>query len=222
MQGARLASRARVASGRPRSWWLSSAAPACLALASCASGASSSGGDLRAAAEASAAMSGATPEVPSVPTGGPTTDASSAASSAPVVDVEVDVTGTGLTRHALAGRLGVWSGPPGGPLGLSVEAFDRDDGALEQTVRARLGASIEGLTSTRVTAAGQDRAAVAFTTGQSHARSEHCAFVVRRAGASGPGVLVMALAGLGQGPADCARVVAHPSLAKALGSLRLR
>lgn len=167
-------------------------------------------------------------EGPSVTaTSAPSSDATAPSSTSPaaaarVVDVDVDVDGTGLTRHALAGLLGVWSGPPGGPLGLSIEAFDDDDGALEKRVRARLGAAIEGLETTRVTVAGQDRVAVAFTTGQSHARSEHCAFAVRKAGASGPGVLVTALVGLGRGPADCARIVSHPALAKALGSLRLR
>lgn len=104
------------------------------------------------------------------------------------------------------------SGPPGGPLFLVVSAITRDaefgpdDGASSSVVE-------------QVELLGEQRRAVAWISGASHARTSHCSILV--APPQGEQALLIEL-GVGhqRDEVTCKTALAHEQLAKVLASLR--
>ncbi|MBN1774745.1 MAG: hypothetical protein JXB32_26035 [Deltaproteobacteria bacterium] len=158
------------------------------------------------------------------------TAAAAAERGLPAVGFSFDTVGTPMHSGTFPedGTAAYASGPPGGVQTLRVESCDEAPeaaGALERHVRTRysderLGPLVVG-EPTEVGLAGAQRPALPFVTGQSMARSNHCAIAVADP-AGGPRGLVVVVAHSDlEGEPDCAVPLANEQLARVLGTFRL-
>lgn len=135
------------------------------------------------------------------------------ANGLPPLDFSLDFRATAFTVMPFAeGSYLRASGPPGGPLFLIASAI---------TTRAEFGPG-EGASDSvveQVELLGEQRRAVAWISGSSHARTSHCSFVV--APPQGEQALLIEIGVGHQGPeVTCKTALGHEPLAKVLASLR--
>lgn len=134
------------------------------------------------------------------------------ANGLPPLDFSLDFRATAFTVMPFAeGSYLRASGPPGGPLFLIASAittraeFGPGDGASDSVVE-------------QVELLGEQRRAVAWISGSSHARTSHCSFVV--APPQGEQALLIEIGVGHQGPeVTCKTALGHEPLAKVLASL---
>jgi hypothetical protein len=149
------------------------------------------------------------------------TAAAAAARGLPPVNVACSLDGLPLSAVIFPwpGCYLALSGPPGGPLGLTIEAGHA--GQTPQTVVASFGAALAPVVGTAeavVTVGKLVCPAAVCVTGHSHARSVRVVAVIGWPGTAGT-VVVQLFAG-GDEP-DAARVLEHPVLATVLRRLTL-
>lgn len=150
------------------------------------------------------------------------TAAASQARGLPPVGLSVDLAGTVL-HDSGAPRPGVLlhlSGPPGGPLGVSVEIV-KDGGGLEALVRERFDKPGWGPLRigepVTVEVAGEKRPGLAFATGQSLGAMGQVAALVEFPGKDFAALVVL---GCGGREPDAKGTLAHPDLAAVARTLR--
>lgn len=149
--------------------------------------------------------------------------AASEARGLPPVALSVDLAGTAL-HEVGAPQPGVLlhlSGPPGGPLGVSVEIVCSGRG-LEPIVRERFDKPGRGPLrigeATTVDVAGAGRLGLAFATGQSLAAMAHVAVLVEFPGKDFAALVVL---GCGGREPDARATLEHRDLAAVAKTLRL-
>lgn len=129
------------------------------------------------------------------------------------------------TRFPAPGVLAVFSGPPGGPLGMLVESDGLSGGdaatlhdALRTAPSTRIGADRVIGDPVERAIGGVARGAVAMLAGNGRARTHYCVAVIPAVEGAGRGLLVW-FYGAGQGveAPSCDAVLAHPVLAAAAG-----
>lgn len=150
------------------------------------------------------------------------TAAASKARGLPAVGLSVDLSGTALADFSspAPGVLLHLNGPPGGPLGVSVEIVKPGSG-LEPLVRERhdkpgWGPMRIGEAVT-VDVAGGKRPGLAFATGQSLAAMAQVATLVEFPGKDFAALVVL---GCGGREPDAKGTLAHPDLAAVARTLR--
>ena len=117
------------------------------------------------------------------------------------------------------------SGPPGGPLFIGVQSFNRGTGqpaTLAQTVSAQSLPSLVLGTAAKVQMAGVSRQAQSYTFGKGNFRTHGCAVLIPRAPSTEDGLVVTFWVGLhnDSGP-DCQAVLRSRDLAPTAESFRL-
>jgi hypothetical protein len=124
------------------------------------------------------------------------------------------MSGTRLTD----GRYLHLSGPPGGPLSLSISPATID-AELTALLGDRIGSA--KVVTEQVELLGASRAAVAWITGESQARTSWCALIVGHAGAQAGDAALLIELGVGhQGDAvTCKTALEHPTLEAVVESL---
>lgn len=136
----------------------------------------------------------------------------------PPVEVAFDLEGTRLlASHGIfPGVIATFSGPPGGPLGGSIEAVNAGEGSgwLEELVRERWdrpgrGPLVIGEPA-EVEIGGVPRAALSFCSGQSLAQTSQVAVIVPL---GKTGFSILATFGVGGRQPDATAVMAQPDLA---------
>lgn len=158
------------------------------------------------------------------------TAAAAQAAGLPPVGFSLSTADAAWTVRKFPGR-GVFvqlSGPPGGPLSLSVQTYPRpraSGSTLLRWILARFSKPFHRpLTiqpTKRFAFAGLPRPAVSFTSGSSMARTAYCAVLV--ASATTPPIEFVVLFGHGapRGQPDCDAIAKHPSVAPVLASFKL-
>lgn len=146
----------------------------------------------------------------------------------PAFYFKVDTNGTTLTTTPFPepGKYLIASGPPGGPLLAivwAVEGTAADLDAVERAIRLRFAEAWQQPLAIHqpgtVTIAGEDRPALAFSTGQGMRRTGWAGVIV--SGSDGA-VLVTLGRGIANAAPACAEIVAEPSLAAFARSFALR
>lgn len=133
------------------------------------------------------------------------------------------------TRFPAPGTLAVFSGPPGGPLGILVESDGLSGGdaaalhdALRTAPSTRIGAERVIGDPVERAVGGVTRAAVAMLAGTGRARTHYCVVVIPAVEGAGRGLLVwLYAAGGGVAAPSCEAVLGHPVLAAAAEGFRV-
>jgi hypothetical protein len=125
------------------------------------------------------------------------------------------MSGTRLTD----GRYLQLSGPPGGPLSLSISPATAG-AELTTLIGDRIGGA--NVVTEQVELLGASRTAIAWITGESHARTSWCALILGHAHAQPDDVALLLELGVGhQGDAvSCKTALEHPTLKLVVESLR--
>jgi len=134
-----------------------------------------------------------------------------------------------VARFPAPGTLAVFSGPPGGPLGILVESDGLSGGdatvlhdALRTAPSTRIGAERVIGDAVDRTVGGVTRGAVPMLAGTGHARTHYCVVVVPAVEGAGRGLLVWFYStGIGLAAPSCDAVLSHPVLAEAADGLRV-
>lgn len=120
------------------------------------------------------------------------------------------------------------SGPPGGPLGLSVTRTRAlpDEASFAAWIKAEfkrtMNRDVDPGTPTRVALGGAQGMAYSFTSGESLARTAYCIALYPVEQPSKGSIVVTADVGAGpKQPASCASVTADPSIAPVWTSLKI-